>query len=419
MPKTKRNLALEEAELKKIEDLNRRRKKALEEQAEIERQEQDLEKSRTGDDPAPDMIRGTDFISSRMADALQSLEEDGKFWVFRIDEKGRRSQCGAWPISDWPARMDEIAHEAGGGTFTIQFKKANGEYVGQTTVTFDPKFYNKPAATKDTTQEGIFLLLAEMQKQTAALVENSRRDTLDLLKTLIPAMTANKGPNYTEIAALGEIFRGGNGGNPVDTLKTGLELGLRLGEGREPASGMEKLLETLGGPAVAILSKLAAAPRLPAPAAPAPSPAVPATTPKPLTDPEPAALPPPAAPVPTAETSGVKGHELYKKYVPGILDAARKNESPKEWADAILDLIAPVYHPYMLALLEKPELVEILGSYEPEARNYAPWITAVRDEILKQFEPEDKKNLPPAPPMNPEAKAPVVVPLAVEQALTE
>jgi hypothetical protein len=70
-------------------------------------------------------------------------------------------------------------------------------------------------------------------------------------------------------------------------------------------------------------------------------------------------------------------------------------------------------------------LVEFLGSYEPEARNHAVWITKVRDEILALFPPEEGVQAAPGVlkmtpmPVDGNGQPKYEVPAAAVQALTE
>lgn len=396
MAKAKVNKTMEEAELKSLEDFNRRKKKALEEQADLLRQEKDLERAKTEiDDADPDAeMRATVAISDQLADVLSGLQEDGKFWVFRIDEQGRSYQVGAYPVADWPVRMEEIAHQAGGGTFKIQFKTSDGKFVKQTTQTFDPKFYGKKESDGARADGGIMQAVVEMQRQNTATMEASRRDMLAMMQTMITAMSGKQNSflsSAQDIAVIGELFKGNKSeGGAIEALKTGIELGMRMGEGKEPPSTLDKVLESIAAPAAGLLERLSA----PRPAAPA-APVRPAALPRPVTEPPATAAPP----VPAVPVDPVKEHPFYRTYVPKILDAAKKGEDPKEWAEYICDMVPAMYHPKLLEIVQKPDLVEFLGSYEIEARDQAVWIVKTRDEILALFPPEDVADNPPKGPM--------------------
>lgn len=373
-----RNLALEEAELNKIEDLNRRKKKALAEQAELMRAENELE----GAEAPPEGTPGeTAYISEKLASVIEELNDDGKFWVYRLEESGRKFQVGAYPVADWPTRMEEIAHQAGGGTFQVVFKRNNGQNVGQTTQTFDPIFYKR----KDVAAPGgdlAALLMAQSQEARREAAE-ARAQMMELMKTVMTAMSQPRDAGIfksaQDIAAVGALFKG-NSSDPIAVLKTGIELGMQMGEGKEAPSTMDKILETIAAPAAGLLERMNRAPA-----------ARPAAMPKPVTDPP--ALPPPAPePVPVvepSETELVKMNPFYKTYVPKILGAARKGEDAREWAEYITDMIPALYHPALLEILQKPDLVDYLGTFEPEARNLAAWITSVRNEINALFPPEE------------------------------
>lgn len=386
--KGKANLTVESGEVDKLEELNARRKKALAEAADLLRQEQDLERARNGDAPeqfAPE--EGTP-VSEELAAVIEGLDDGGKFWVDRIDERGRAAKVGAYPISDWPDRMDDIAKEAGGGTFRISFRNVKGHPVKQTTQTYDPKFYRKADEPRAQGGNGeIVSLVSSMQSSLTQVMEQSRRDSMDLMKTVLTALGSKpSGPDYKEIALLGELFsRGKTGGDSAEALMKGIELGMSLKEGQEPSSTADRLLETLGPAAAQLLSRIPA----PRPA----TPARPAALPAPLTDAPVIAAPAepakPAVSVEEAAKAAVKEHPFYKTYVPKILAAAKAGEDVKEWSETVCDLIPAVYHPKLLDLLQKPDLVEFLGTYEPEARNLAVWITGLRNEINALFPPEE------------------------------
>lgn len=408
--KGKPNLAMEEAEVTKIEELNKRRKKALEDQAELVRQEQDLEAARHGEeDPAPEVMP----ISENLASIIDGLDDDGKFWVYRLNDRGQSAMVGNYPLSEWPDRLEEIARKAGGGTFRISFRNARGHPIKQVTQTYDEKFYAEKEKERDPAG-GLMAVLAEMQKNTAAVLESGRRDMMDMMKTLVTVMGGKQsGPDYKDIAMLGEIFaKGKGGGDAVDVLKTGIELGMKMAEGKEPSSTLDRVLETIAAPAAGLLSKLAENP--PVLGRPKASPARPAAAPKPL--PEPPA--PPAPVMVEAPVDPIKVHPFYTTYVPKVLEAAKKKEDPAEWAEYVLDMIPALYHPKLLELIQKPDLVEYLGSYEPDARNCAVWIVTVRDAILKQFDPEE---IPPAKGgvFSTPAPAGAEIPEALAQAMTD
>lgn len=72
----------------------------------------------------------------------QLTEQGGKFEVFKV-VNGEDMKLGMFPISDWEegARLDRIAKEHGGGEFRVKFKWSNGLYAKQVTRLYDPKAY--------------------------------------------------------------------------------------------------------------------------------------------------------------------------------------------------------------------------------------------------------------------------------------
>jgi len=103
------------------------------------------------------------------------------------------------------ARMEEIAHEAGGGTFKVQFKA--GERA-----TGPPNHGDVSTRNLREERRGQIRRRRTVQrpgrnaKNTAAVLESGRRDMMDMMKTIVTVMGNKSGPNYSEIAALGEIF---------------------------------------------------------------------------------------------------------------------------------------------------------------------------------------------------------------------
>lgn len=395
MPKkAKVNTVLEEAEMSKAEETNRRKKKVLADRAELLRQERELAEAESEEVPeeVSDDLLQVPVLSDQLASIIEGLDDDGKFWVYRMDEKGRSAQVGTYPLADWPDRLEELARELGGGTFRISFRNAKGHPIKQVTQTFDTKAYARKTEGQESSGV-VSLMLAQAQEARREAAE-ARRENSDLMKTILAALMAPKQENglfksAQDVAAIGAMFKSNDKSDPMEMFKLGMDMALRMSEGKEPSSTLDRVLETVAGPAAALMARMVPANR------PAPPPRAPAlgTVPQPiLSAPEPVK---PAAEVPPADP--VKEHPFYKKYVPKILAAAKAGDDPKEWAEYISDLIPAIYHPQLVALMEKPDLVEFLGSYELEARDYAVWIVNVRDAIMGMFPPEEGAEKVPIP----------------------
>lgn len=391
------NTVLAEAEIAKAEELQARKKKLLKEQAETLRQERALaeaedpgETEETEDRPGPGEAVSEDLLS-----VIEDLQDDSRFFVYKVQENGETSKLGSYSVSEWPERMEKVAKKAGGGNFKILFKDGHGRTVKQTTQTFDTDFYKQEDEEKKAGSDLMTLLMSQAQEARREAAE-ARRESAETMRTLITAMMAPKAEtglfkSAQDVAAIGALFKGNDKTDPMETLRMGIELGMKMSEGKEPASTLDKVLETMAPAALQLMSRIQ----------PKGAPAA-----RPAASPAPAALPKPLEP-PTPESAAedpIKAHPFYKQYVPKILAAAKGNEPAGEWAEMITDIVPGIYHPHLVGIMEKPDLVEFLGSYEPEARNYAPWIVALRDEVLKLFPVEEgEERETKAVPRGPEA----------------
>lgn len=388
MPKKpKENLAIKEAEIRKLEDLNRREQKALEQKAELIRQRRELERAEETDVDGEGLQGTALLLSDKFAEVLDQVQEDGRFIVARI-ENGREMQVGAYSVSDWPARMEEIAHEAGGGTFKIQFRTSAGKFVKQITQTFDPTFYRKKNLPQPVQGTELVTLLPQLQQQNMAVLQEMRREMTEMMKLLITTRSNPESTSFMksaqDIVAIAQLFKGqGSDKSSLEMFQMGLNLARELAEGKEPSSTWAQLFESVGKPMAEALAKVAAVQ--------APAPVRPAAAPKKPAEPT-AAAPAPAAaldaPKEDSTVSQVKTSLFYKLYVPQILAAARKKEDAAAWAEKIVNTVPEPYHGILVDIAEKPDLVPFLAAFEPEAEQHAEWVKSLADNVLALFEEE-------------------------------
>lgn len=401
MPKKpKENLAIREAELKKIEDLNRREKKALEEKAELVRQKRELDAAE--DEPETTPHEGAPlfgYADAGFMDVIQKLSEEGMVHVYRMTN-GALKKVSAFPVTDLEAleqQMEKIAHDYGGGSFTLRILSPGGQIAKTKILSFDELAYSKaadPSAQASHVQDRMIQLMVE-----------SNRQTTELFKTFLLAQAQNKPAspfgNMT-VADIIALLKGNSG--PVDfksmsdLFTRALTMGREIAEGKPPTEpgGEDNMLKDLVSPFLAVLQNITTkrpAQALPAPVVPARTAVPPAVQP-----PAPTAASSPAASAEIVSpdikeeipvdswTKSVKSSLAYKLYVPSVLKAAREKAEPAGVAEDILNTVPETHHGLLLKLMESPDVVDYLSAFEPEAKDHAEWIKAVAAEIVSQFE---------------------------------
>lgn len=383
--KKKENLSMKEAEIKRVEELNKREKKALEERAELIRRTKELEEAENGEEPepTPEAPEGQGYaMSDRLAEVISQIQDDGKFQVFRIIN-GREQRVGNYSISDFPARLEEIAYECGGGTFKVVFRNGAGQYVQQDTQTFDPLFYKRKddAPAVDHMSAGLPSILLEMQRQNAEMLNAMRRESMELMKTLL----TNRSNPLQEVAALLPLMKSSTSeGALMEVLLKGLALGKEISSG-ESSSMLDKVLETVGRPFAETIAKVASNPAILKGQTPRPGVVRPGATPKPLPGSD-----VPAAPDPSIAKA--KSHLFYRLYVPQILSAASKNAPVEAWAEKIADTVPESYHPFLIDIVEKPDLLDFISAYEPDAKTFGDWFTRLAKAVSDLFGPGDEES---------------------------
>lgn len=380
---SRKTITAEETELKKQESVVARKKKVLEEYAEIQQMEYDLglqEESSSSQTP-PNSSGGFpfDFDNPKIAACLEEAADMGTFSVFKM-EGGQESKIGLFPIGDWPSRMESLAHSCNGGTFKIIFRRANGTNAGQITQTFDPKFYGKPQngnGDGGLQSEGLMKILFQT-------MSDSKKEMVELMKTVLTNQNGNSGMFKTaqDLAVIAQLFKKDSGGDTkalMEALQLGISLGEKMSSGDNGGSDdgiiskvLKSIVEKVGVPAVEKMMQN-------------PQPlSVPVSIPKVIENNPQTAQPRQGGPVMT-DIEKIKSSFFYRLYAPAILEAARKNEDVGEWADKIMDRISEEYDGIVYDLVSRPDVVDYLMLFEPEVKNYAAWFTELTNKILDVY----------------------------------
>lgn len=408
MPKKEKpNLALQEAEIKKEEELNRRKAKMLAERAELLRQEKELDAAERGDEETPDPARPFSFADEQFLKVADSLTGGGSIHISRVTGSGV-AKVATFPIVDaqtMEQQVEAIARKFGGGTFLVELRNSDGTYAKQKQVTFDEKAYALPA------DPGAQVNAAQSQLMT--MMMEARRESNELLKTLLTALVANKPApsafsSVQDIAAIAGLFKGQGAGldqkSMLDMITKAMTWGRELAEGKTPGEGETEpnVLKDMVQPFLSILSEVVkkAPAKLPAPPlnrpgtmprplteAPAPAPAVPAA---------PGAEAAPAAPIyPEVSVDpsiqAVRSNFFYKMYVPTLLKAAVEKQDVEDVALDILSTVPTTHHGMLLKLAQSPDVVEYLSKFEPEAANHAEWIKGVVSIIVEELTADEEE----------------------------
>lgn len=81
----------------------------------------------------------------------------------------------------------------------------------------------------------------------------------------------------------------------------------------------------------------------------------------------------------------IKAHPMTKMVAPLLLGMA-KNQTPADAAAETIDKFVPeAFWPIVVELVNKPDLVQYLGVFEPEILNYGSWLVAVADTLKRDY----------------------------------
>lgn len=371
------NLELKEAEIKKIEELNRREQRALDERAELIRRRRSLDDAEGGvEEPG---IEESPFanLDPGFVEALDSLSSEGRMMIYKEDRTGL-SKVAEYPVLDsdtMERQLENVAHEHGGGNFMVRLIGPNGKIARQKSFRFDPKAYAK----EDKPADG----MGNMSAMMNFLIE-SRKESADLLRTFILAQSRQapaQGLDLEKAISLG-LFKDKSPADMkgmMELFTTALTWGKELAAGRNPGEEGEDggLMKNLVQPFLAVLSQIQA--KSPArPALPKPG-----ATMKPLDGGQPV---PASQPVQEAVVDpsiiAVKNNFFYKMYVPTILKAMVDKTDVDDVADDILRTVPSTHHGMIEKYASMPDVVDFLAAFEPSVKDHAEWIKAVAASIV-------------------------------------
>lgn len=142
------------------------------------------------------------------------------------------------------------------------------------------------------------------------------------------------------------------------------------------------MVDTVGKPLLNIMEKATVKNPAPAPAA------LPVAEPK-------AVFPKAEVTAPVVEDEDmddvktIKKHPYYGYFAPQVVNAARLKEPVAKWAEKILGLVPEQYDAMLLDVVNRDDLVEYLGQFEPailKEAALADWFKALAEAILAQYD---------------------------------
>ena len=228
------------------------------------------------------------------------------------------------------------------------------------------------------------------------LTERAPDPSIDLMKTLLPALISRGGggSDLGQIITLADRLASKSG--PAAGLKETLEL---LKAAREFAGGSSddtppwlglasRGLETIGK----LVETRAAAP---APLALAPG------EPAPIAEPTLGAEPAPGAePQPEGQTVPPNVHPLFSFLAPRMADLvthASLDHDPTTYAGVLADLIPDAYADQVRAKITEARFVAELGTIFPAVVPFTFWFTELRDDLAERLAPEEPPTTAPTP----------------------
>lgn len=382
---------------------------------------------------------------SRLDIVLESVKDQGKFEVFRQSAGGQRAKVGVYPINEYPDKMEAIAAQYKGGTFTIIFKDAHGRIRGQDTQTFDAQAYSTASAAPEPRPDPAASMMErliermdardrEFQAEMRVLREQSHAQTLEMMKLMAARPAEGGGTTMAEaIRLVRELTPPPS--DPLASLKGTVEMIAMLKDGAGPSEpqspwviALEKGLEVLQpllsvlatkvaqpGPASAGRRAISGPVAAKTPGATTSLPAVgggdasQARTPVPSPSSAPTALPPSPAP----NAAPIEGVVLpnppdpqMQEYAVKLHQAAIAQVRPSIVATLIVDSVTEDMVDQFEAMLEDPNLVPLLIAYEPKLAAHKVWLDNVMKEVEEKFdetwpnEPEAEPQAAPAAPVS-------------------
>ena len=334
----------------------------------------------------PALFEGGDVEDSPDAALLGVLAELGesddkaKVNLYRIpSEKGKPD---AYITSFQPSEfdMDAIALKFGGGTYRVRVYNSASKLSANKIISIEaPKVIEKVEAIQAPALDvsAIVSAIAESGKQQAAILaaalqslnkpqetESQMLNRMMMYKELFGANQAQQAPQY----------------NPVELLKTGIEIAQMGGDGGGNNAWVSKALETFAPLMGQVLAQNQAQPQ-----------AQQRQTPRAL---------PQAAPkvenqlsTQTEQTQPTEDDPMnlmMRAYIGMLSNAAKSNASTEEWANNILDNVPAAQLPEIEGLLRSSDWQEKLAQLAPAVNQYPQWFSELRDTVIF-FIDEDKK----------------------------
>ncbi len=388
MPNTTavKNAAKEELEAKRLAKAAAMKKKAV---ADIE--EANLILGIV--DEVPEPSEELPALPSKLERILEDLNLDGSFEVSH--EVGTESRkVGRWPLSDWPQRMETVAHQKGGGTFKILFRDEGGVHKGQVLQTYDKDTYSeglKPAANGDGQLSKVLEVMdkqgAAHRAEMSAMQANNQAMLLKIIE--ISAGKKDEGNTTKDVIEMAKTLQDAKG-QPRSAISEVRELLGLMNELRgetevQDASPVERLIGTALGMAKPLLDGVAANlaagapkgegnPNLASPAAPSPGPA-PAKV-----------LPEIEGPTSTAVTASVSPEvKAYAESLKATIESEMKPGVAAMMATSQIE--NPEQAQELLDFARKSSVIEDVIKYDPELEEQRPWLElffqTITDELTR------------------------------------
>lgn len=322
----------------------------------------------------------------RIQQLVDELDDGSKFWVYR-ETGNKRLQVGGFPISEWPDKMESIAHECGGGDFLVAFREADGQLAAKRVLSFDPQFYKKQNAEAQapTADSGLASVLAKMHEMQMQQNQAMQAQTMEFMKMLL---AMNKPTSFIggmgDLEAARKLFSNGekSGGikETLEMFKLFRDLQEDMSGGGAPGeSGLmrlgTKLIETLGAPIAAQMTAALNAAQQPPKRAALPHAG---KDPDTLT---------PQAPTASPEKENPMLTQL-KPYLPFLVEAAMTKVDPAAYAAQLMEMLPERYDDELLALVSRVDIVDFLATFEPRVKENASWFWNLAQAVKDEFEDE-------------------------------
>jgi hypothetical protein len=197
------NLTELEAETKRLEELNARRRAALEEKARVLEIENDLKASQEQDMPsgAPQILEAPPAATVSEVKTVEEVvaqltaEEGGRFEVYRV-VGGLDRKVGSYPIGDYPSKLDLIAAELNATELRVKFRCPNtGQVLKQTTHYFEPKAQGATDTVANGGNGADMARILEAMERRDAQYRQDMREMQERMFNLQLKMVENAGQN--------------------------------------------------------------------------------------------------------------------------------------------------------------------------------------------------------------------------------